>query len=298
MIRYPITEDELYSRIDALNNTWRIRASYRTDEIRNGTPAEKKGIWSEIKQIFMELQANKCAFCEKKLEDQAIEHDVEHFRPKTEIQPWRVPPSLRNENIILSNSSSVKEPGYRLLTYHPLNYATACKSCNSTFKGKYFPIAGRRNSEATDPRSLSHERAYCIFPVGNHDTDPEDLIKFFALSPQPRRTGFDRKRALVTIELFKLDDVKKRLGLLHDRAESLETLYLALKCLENPTNTEDEKKSIAETIERLTNKDSAHTNCLRCFKNLWENNRSEAQEIVVRITKFLKTKSPKDYKIK
>ena len=67
-----------------------------------------------------------------------------------------------------------------------------------------------------------------IFPLGDLDDDPSELIMFHGLSPQPRRDGFDRLRALVTIELFGLDDHRKRKGLLLDRARAIERLYFAL----------------------------------------------------------------------
>ena len=90
MIRFPISTNDLNAAIDAENATWRTRAQKRTDELENGTRKKITGMWSEIKKVYMDLQGPKCAFCEKWIEDQAIEQDVEHFRPKNNVKRWRI----------------------------------------------------------------------------------------------------------------------------------------------------------------------------------------------------------------
>lgn len=292
MIRYTIADNALNAKIDAIAPNWRVRAQTRTTELENGTRQNITGIWSEIKQAYKDLQGSKCAFCEKWIEDQAIEQDVEHFRPKNRITRWRVPRMLDGEGITRAQPATGSEAGYRLLAYHPLNYVIACKTCNSIMKRDYFPIAGVRNSTATNPRALAAERAYLIYPVGDLDSNPEDLIEFHGLSPQPRRTGFDRKRALVTIEVFKLDDVNKRKEILRDRAESIEHLYLALRIRDGPTTTVADTQNANQAIVRLTSPKSRHTNCLRCYERLWNSNRPEAEAIYGNIVAFLNTASP------
>ena len=292
MIRYPVTPTELHRRIDAVKASWRGRAATRTTEIANGTRTNITGIWSEIKQVYMDLQGPKCAFCEKWIEDQAIEQDVEHFRPKNRVNRWRVPRRLRGEGITLSQPATGTEGGYRLLAYNPLNYVAACKTCNSVLKRDYFPIAGIRDSTATDPQTLGGEQAYLIYPLGSLDVNPEDLIEFHGLSPQPRRAGFDRKRALVTIEVFKLDDVKKRKELLRDRAEFVEKLYFALKIRDNGGSSANDVNNANIAITRLTSARSRYTNCMRCYQRLWDSDQQEAQDIYANVARFLQTTSP------
>ena len=60
-----------------------------------GASRKFPNLWSEIKQVYITLQESKCAFCEKWLEDDNIEHDVEHFRPKGRVDRWPVPSTLR-----------------------------------------------------------------------------------------------------------------------------------------------------------------------------------------------------------
>lgn len=292
MIRYPVTEAALHANIDSVAATWRTRAASRTARLASGALSNITNIWSEIKPVYMVLQGPKCAFCEKWIEDQAIEQDVEHFRPKNRVSRWRVPRKLNGEGISIAQPSTGTEPGYRLLAYNPFNYVAACKTCNSVLKRDYFPVDGTRDSNATDPTMLASERVYLIYPLGDHDSDPEDLIEFQGLSPQPKRTGFDRKRALVTIEVFKLDDVRKRKELLRDRAEWIEKLSFALRMRDAPASSVGDVADAERVIQRLTSNASRHTNCLRCFEQLWGAHRSEAEAIVRNIADFLDSTSP------
>ena len=53
MIHYPISVEQLHRRIDAINKTWRDRATKRTKEIESGSRKKITGMWSEIKQVYM-----------------------------------------------------------------------------------------------------------------------------------------------------------------------------------------------------------------------------------------------------
>ena len=61
-----------------------MRARSRTKQNATSTAPAFPSLWSETKQVYIELQHSKCAFCEKPLEGR-IEQDVEHFRPKGEV---------------------------------------------------------------------------------------------------------------------------------------------------------------------------------------------------------------------
>ena len=301
MIRHPISSARLNSRIRRVSPTWSARAAQKTQALKSGTLRKTARIWSEIKQVYINLQGSKCAFCEKWIEDQKIEHDIEHFRPKKEVKRWTVPKSLRQEGVHINQpkKGSKPEPGYRLLTYHPQNYAVACKTCNSVMKKSYFPIAGTRQSDAQDPTKMKDERPYLIFPIGNFDDDPEDLIEFYGVSPRPKKKdGFKRSRALVTIELFKLDDWKKRKELLRDRAEFIEKLHVFLRRLDDLSNSQSvvkdsqsEIKNVQSIISRLTSPKFRHANCLRSYHRLWIQDRTEAEKLYKNIRKFLNSSS-------
>jgi len=80
-------------------------------------------MWSEIKQVFIDLQERKCAFCERPLESKK-EYDVEHFRPKGSVKPWKPTAALIAAGVTI-NQTTTKEPGYHLLPYNLLNYTVA-----------------------------------------------------------------------------------------------------------------------------------------------------------------------------
>ena len=147
------------------------------------------------------------------------------------MKPWQVPSRLLAHGVAVQQpTDGSSEPGYSQLAYSPFNYAIACKTCNSTLKKNFFPIEGTRDSTATDPARIDGEKALLIYPIGAVDKDPEQLIEFEALSPVPKSaSGFDRRRALVTIEVFHLDDSTRRRPLFKQRAYLLRLLHHELE---------------------------------------------------------------------
>ena len=112
MIRYAVTKAKLDADITALNATWFAD----TAAVLAGLPSppsssDCKPLWSKIKQLYIDLQNSKCCFCEKPLEGK-IEQDVEHFRPKAEVKPWKVPAKLIAEGV---TSRHPGEHGARVL---------------------------------------------------------------------------------------------------------------------------------------------------------------------------------------
>lgn len=280
MIRIDVACDDIKSRIEAHKPGWLADAKSRTDQLAADDSLEVVSIWSPIKEVFTKLQISKCVFCEKELEDQPIEQDVEHFRPKNNVKRWPIPSWLEtDENVQLNQPASGSEDGYRLLAYNFLNYAASCKTCNSTRKSDYFPIEGTvRKSNAKNPATLKSEKALLIYPISDLDDDPEDLIEFFGLSPQAKLpSGFGRKRALVTIELFKLDDEGERSHLFKKRAQNIWTLHECFKQMQNGNATE--RADAMKVANHLTSHRSEHTNCMRCFARLFQADPNEAARI-------------------
>lgn len=280
MIRIETSADDLKDQINSHNSGWLVKAKKKTDELESDPTKNVTSIWSPIKQVFTKLQNSKCVFCEKLIENQPIEQDVEHFRPKNNVKRWHVPQWMEeDEDVIVNQPSSGSEDGYRLLSYNYLNYAAACKTCNSTRKRDLFPIAGPRKNNSKNPNTMKAEKAYLIFPIGDIDDDPEDLIEFFGLSPQARKSsGFGRKRALVTIELFKLDDFDERPYLFKTRAKNI---WLLFKCLRQiDTGNTAEKAEGQIVADFLTSPASEHTNCLRSYRRLYESDLIEAESVM------------------
>ncbi len=119
---------------------------------------EKKGIWSEVKPVYMSLQRDKCAYCERKLASAdfggTIEHDLEHFRPKSSARPWPTTAISRERGLVYTFPTGKHHAsGYYWLAYHPLNYCVACKKCNTPLKLDFFPIAVNRPAARASQQS-------------------------------------------------------------------------------------------------------------------------------------------------
>jgi hypothetical protein len=291
MIQYPISRGDLETRIRAEKADWLDRAAQRTETFRHkGCYEEKSSIWSEVKVVYMRLQGDaKCAYCERKLESEEfgrVEQDVEHFRPKGNVKSWNVPKRLRDLGIAVTAAPTEKR-GYFLLPYHPLNYAAACKPCNSALKGDRFPIAGPYNLQGEDPTQLKSEQPYLLYPIGNADDDPETLIRFYGVAPQPVATsGYHRHRALVTIEFFKLDDATRRKNLILERARIIIVLYALFEKLRGDAAAA-EKERARQLVDAFTQPTTPHANCARSFMRLCETQATEARAVSDQAFKLL-----------
>jgi hypothetical protein len=295
MIGYPISRHDLEVLIEQRVPGWMQRAKKRTAGFRaKGKFSERSSIWSEVKPVYMTVQGNaKCAFCERKLESVDLgkgEQDVEHFRPKRRLSKWQLPAQLKKMGVALATPPRGKG-GYYLLAYHLFNYSAACDPCNSALKRDYFPIAGKYQLKGASPESLLKERPLLIYPIGDFDANPEDLIKFNGIFPYAAGTSKrDRNRGLVTIEFFQLDNIK-RANLLLERARIIQILFIALEDLHSP-HSSSSRKQLAGTIVKDARSDKApHANCARSFCELFSRDRSEAGSICAHVTAFVDSKS-------
>lgn len=276
MIRYPVTGPDLLAAITKASPTWIRRAQERTDAYASAgrylTPPSD--IWSEIKRVYMSLQGYKCAFCERRLEHSDfgnVEHDVEHFRPKSMVKEW-APRTATGRAQIAFALGRGSPRGYFLLPHHPDNYLISCKTCNTAFKGNGFPVHGTRDLTMVSPRTTP-EKPWLVYPIGDIDDDPQQLIRFEGILPVPvDGPQHDRRRAQVIIEFFGLAE---REGLLLERSISLLALHLAL---ENVDHNDLLTKSIArQMVASLTADAAAHANCARSFVALWADDEPSAR---------------------
>ena len=168
--------------------------------------------------------------------------------------------------------------GYYRLAYHIFNYAAACKPCNSALKKNGFPIAGTYRLEADDLEALKDEEAYLIYPLGDMDEDPEELIEFHGVVPRPiAARGHRRNRALVTIDFFKLGDPDERENLFMDRARIITALYPLLRTKASG-GAGDADKAV-KTVASGHGGKLPHLNCARSFIRLFERAPEEAEAI-------------------
>jgi hypothetical protein len=297
MIRYTVTLTQLEAAVDALASTWRSKAACRTEKFKQlGTYEEESGIWSDVKPVYMTLQHSKCAYCERKLEGDRlgkIEHDVEHYRPKSSVRKWppkKWPPKDVGAGQELRYGFSLGgawSEGYYLLAYHLQNYATACKVCNSVLKSNYFPIYGPRGPQQANPADLVQEQPLLVFPLGELDDDPEDLIAFDGLVPLPVHSdGLKSYRARVTIDFFVLE---KREHLREGRALKIRDMWLALSSLDHAAD-DVERDRFRKLIDRLQGARSPHASCTRAFYRLCVQDRNAARTLYEAIEDYLESR--------
>lgn len=327
MISYRISEADLIARIDARKPGWRAKAKVATDACaaagkylkgipKNNATAEKAKkfdrLWSEIKEVFMKLQYNKCCYCERKLPNARYgkgEHDVEHYRPKSRIQNWftkSVKDALDGWPASFGQRGESTK-GYHLLAFNPLNYATSCRECNSPIKADKFPCGKSPKLDAKTPAEADAEEPWLIFPVGESDDSAESLIRFTGITAEPLHDpGTDLRRywrAVVTIEFFKLnapDDTngagnagEEREFLYRERAAAISELCSELDALKTAQSAQRRTKA-EQKIARLTSPQSAHCNCKRSFLKLWINpaTHEKANEIWDEVEDYLESVEP------
>ncbi|RKN79784.1 HNH endonuclease family protein [Ulvibacterium marinum] len=150
----------------------------------NGWPDFKDKFWQDLKPHFMKAQHQKCGYCEIQV---SAHGDVEHYRPKSELQ------ELVAEGTELANSRKLKgrkipaitEKGYWWLAYEWENYLLSCAICNQKYKSALFPIAPKRKArnhgvfKAEDPKKtdVRKEKPLLINPF-EKDLDPYEHFEF------------------------------------------------------------------------------------------------------------------------
>ncbi|HTQ78470.1 MAG TPA: hypothetical protein VMM92_00625 [Thermoanaerobaculia bacterium] len=296
MIRYAITEEELHRRIGVVAPSWRDRARERTGRFRAlGRYDEPSSIWGEIKSVYAELQHKKCAFCERRLPDLTYgsgEHDVDHFRPKADVLVWPTAKIIAERGLAYEFALGSPLPGgYYLLAYHPLNYAIACRTCNSALKSGFFLVAGERRSEGDHPRDYAAEQPFLIYPIGDLDADPEDLLTFVGVVCVPKHQDGDLfRRALVTIDFFALNGAGRE-DLERSRAEVICNLYIAMTVERDLRSSRADRARAARVVEYTLSAQSEQTNCARAFHQLYQQDSAAAGLLALRASGYLASQS-------
>jgi hypothetical protein len=293
MIRYEIEAVDLLKAIRDEDPRWFDKVKEVVAKLpANPTSKQFIGLWSDIKEVYIRLQSSKCIYCETMIEGN-ISNDIEHYRPKAKVAPWKVPAWLAKEGLVTTKHSTPKgDPGYFRLAYQPLNYAASCKFCNSVLKKNCFPICGRRAASGKDPCKMKRERPLLIYPISDLDDDPETLIRFVGMHPEPAvaegKPGYFR--ALATIEFFRLNDADRRKELFRARALLIGNLYRQLEA-RRTAPPGPARKDADDWVQILVDSGSPHSNCLRCFRRLYAAARARARAIIDDAKSFLKTGS-------
>jgi hypothetical protein len=280
MIRYPIEPQVLIDRIAQHKPTWLGRAEQRTQQyLQAQTYTGGAEFWGEIKDVYIDLQHEKCAYCETWLQGKAHAskvHEVEHFRPKSKVRAWpnRKKPAWRDFPPDIATGAG-HDTGYFALAYHPFNYAIACTRCNSSLKSDHFPVRGARQPSLLDPSTAHAEDALLVYPISHIDDDPRTLICFEGVLAVPvHASGPQHERALTIIWFFDLnhqDLTTRRAGRIFNLWAALETRRLA--------DTETRRKLAQRVIAKHLGPSAEFSSCLSDFAQLYANQRDRADEV-------------------
>ncbi|CAN7540247.1 hypothetical protein LJR039_003729 [Pseudorhodoferax sp. LjRoot39] len=280
MRRYPVGRQELIDLINQERPTWIDRARARTDayvQSRDYTGGSE--FWGEIKKVYIDLQFEKCAYCETKLQGFRFAskvHEVEHFRPKQSVKVWPNSSIDHLANFVPPCSTGTASPaGYYALSYHPFNYAIACTRCNSTLKSNYFPVRGARDPGGVDPSQMSGEDALLLYPISDIDDDPTALIAFDGVLAVPKQaSGPAYERAVVTIRFFQLnhEDLTTR------RASILAPLWLNLETLASNPPAEIAQQ-VRRAVDRACSPRSEFSACMSAFRARFEADPAGARQL-------------------
>ncbi len=270
MIRFVLPVGQsLEDLVDAHDPTWQTTYADWSGE---GNP------WGKVKKVFAKLQFGKCAYCERRVQSGSdtnkYESDVEHYRPKKATTIWK---SSQIPRPIQAGFST----GYVWLATNVSNYVLACKTCNSEYKGNHFPIAGRIGQAGQTITELNLlEQPYLLYPIGNLDDDPEDLIEWDGILPKPKISEladpYRHWRARITIEFFELD---LREDVQQGCAEQICRVWSALQSRD--------KKDFAALNKLLDENRLPHTACIRAFLKLFLTNPEKANKRVQQARRLL-----------
>ncbi len=257
--------------IDEFNPSWRA-----DNVVWDGASSP----WSDIKEVFASLQGCKCAYCERVLQgtpsENKVESDIEHFRPKkkTVVGRGEIP------------AKSGRADGYAWLATNVANYLLSCKTCNSSLKKNFFPISGSVGlKNQSVPKLNAREKPVLLYPIGEFDTDPEDLIDWEGFTPVAKISvatdAFANARAERIIAFFGL---AQRQDIQRGCAEQIIKVWRAFQLRNDP----EEGLSTSDFLRRCQSEHTeVHAACTRAFLRLVATDSHQARIEVRKAEKYL-----------
>lgn len=285
MIRVVVATNDLEARVDAAVPTWRTRAAKLDKAAAKAGELGKATIWSEVKEIFIEVQHKKCLYCETPLPIAQVGDktmgkgisDIEHYRPKGRVTDWPTKNIIaRRKPTYTAKLRAARADGYPHIAHTLGNYGLSCKICNSDLKGDRFPIAGSEGALGDDIPTLdASEVPLLLFPIGEAPVDPDAYLQWDGLVVRPlTKSGAKHLRARVTIDFFELDT---RDDLARDRAMRI---YIMQAALERAASSDPAKAAAgAAQVERFMADDFPAAACARAYRRLCDENPQRAEEI-------------------
>ena len=295
MINYGVSLQTLtneISRLGAKGNIawWRKAYKQYNWAIKNKKHDAKNEYWSSIKTAYINLQYSKCIYCEKPLaigRGENIDYDMEHYRPKSRVEPW--PDTVVQKRMGLRSAlKSGKAGGYPELAHHPLNFAASCKICNSPNKHDHFPIAG--NSPLVETgiiRLNAAEKPFIPLPLGEWGEDPEMILDYdgFICIAKPGTAPATIRRAKVIIDFFELN---LRPDLLLGRATKVATVWDCLEECRAPNLAKDAGEA-KQWLNAQISDASAFAATARAFVRQYGFDRAHARQLATLAKKYAVT---------
>lgn len=222
-------KDRLIHEIDTL------KAEYDSDKANYDSGLKKfdfkKKLYAhdKIKSALIDIQSNKCCFCESKV-IQIDDGDVEHFRPKKAYKQNR--------------GDSYQRPGYYWLAYDWDNLFLSCSKCNQRNKKNLFPLNDDTKRAKNHHDSLAREEPNFIHPEFDI---PEDHITFDGPFIKPTSNSIRGKTTIIELDLKReaLYDTRKEI---YDLVHGLIGLYQSIP--HNISETEISKKHTRELLKK------------------------------------------------
>ena len=100
-------------------------------------------------------------------------------------------------------------------------------------------------------------------------------------------SGYNMHRGLVCIAFFRLDDHRRKY-LFRERADIIVSLHSFLRLAEQAA-TAEERQLYEDLVDVKTGASAPHTNCARCFQDLFHQDRGEADQIFQLAVQYLQS---------
>ena len=128
---------------------------------------------------------------------------------------------------------------------------------------------------------------YLIYPLGEIDNDPAQLITFLGITAKPKATTeAERSRASVTIEFFKLNN---RGELRRGRSTELKAMFAVLE-LRRLASTDQERTDYDDLITLSCSPVASHSSRCESFRQLYDTDPESARLIFNECRDLLKQK--------
>lgn len=196
--------------------------------VSSGESYRFEPLWSDrkVKKFLHRSQHGKCCYCERR-RDERRESDVEHFRPKAEVD------------------GAENHPGYWWLAYSWENLLIACKTCNQEYKKSKFPLKHCSERACGEKSDLAKEEPILINPL---EEDPEEFIEYDLSAKYMAKADGKCERGRETVdELTGINDMQ----VMNERAGKIRHYRMCALSLNNGVGDElrtEAEKCLSEYI--------------------------------------------------